>query len=275
MGLEGMIREHRRWLPIIGRVLLVLTFLEDGVRVATNWSEQVSFLTFEGNNWCMPHFLASIFMAYTLFAQFAGGLLVVLNKAVTFASMLLLVFMAFVMAIYGFGLPEYVHHQGRWRFIFRSMAIVGGLLMLIADEQCRKARESHYFAGVPVLEPLKFAHSLQAAGRVMIALLCVQYYWHGWVYGIICTVASVSIIVGFGTRYSSFFLAMFMTVSNFVGNFFWDVFPSDWDAFFYFFFQDLSILGGNAGRISSFTSAHKRQCTTQQMKVYFDRTLHG
>lgn len=221
---------------------------EDGYRIITKWQEQLAYLTqsYPDVLISIPYVFAIAFLIFSVLAQGVGAFLVLINKKITFAASLLLAFIFFLILIYGFALPASLHHQGRWAFIFRSLSIVGGLLMLIADEKCRKASaSSYYFAGIPVLEePLKMAHALQAAGRLLLAVLCFQFYWHGWVYGVITTVCALSIIVGFGTTYSSLFLSVFLAVANIVGNTFWDVHDDMYDATLYFFFQDLSGLGG-------------------------------
>mmetsp|Transcript_15804 Transcript_15804/g.30934 ORF Transcript_15804/g.30934 Transcript_15804/m.30934 type:complete len:269 (-) Transcript_15804:88-894(-) len=241
---EEFFSEYKSYLPVLGRVLIVLTFVEDTYRIMTNWEMQLSFLEHSENNFSFPHFLAVPFLLFTLVAQALGGLLVILNKKIQFACTMLLVFMGFLILVYGFGMPEYVHHHGRLRFLFRSMSIIGGLLMLIADDRVRQAREANYFAGVPVLDPLKMANAMQLAGRGMLALMCFQFYTHGYVFGALCTLASVAVLAGFQTKYMALAMTLLLTVSNLVAHNFWDSHPDDYDAAIYFFFQDMSVMGG-------------------------------
>lgn len=43
-GPLGARSETNRYLPAIGRFLIVVTFLEDALRIITQWSEQLSYL---------------------------------------------------------------------------------------------------------------------------------------------------------------------------------------------------------------------------------------
>lgn len=205
----------------------------------------MSYLTESSLPFSIPRFLAIPFLSFAVGSQMIGAFFVLINKKISFAACLLLVFVFVLVLVYGVALPQAVQLQGRWMFLFRNLAIVGGLLMLIADDKCRKAASNHYFPGVPILEePLKMAHALQATGRLLLAVLCFQFYWHGWIYGVITTLCAISIVVGFGTTYSSLFLAAFLAVANIVGNTFWDEHGEMYDAAQYLFFQDLSGLGG-------------------------------
>lgn len=203
---------------------------------------QISFLCHPENPFQFPTFLAQIFLCFTLISQLLGGFLVVINKQIKFAATILLIFMGFLMLVYGFALPEYVHHNGRLRFLFRSMSIIGGLLMLIADARNQEEREKTSFDfGV---DPLKMVSTLQFAGRVMLAVMCFQFYTHGYIFGALCTIGSVAVMVGFHTNYFSLGMTILLTVSNLVAHNFWDAHADDYDATMYFFFQDLSVLGG-------------------------------
>lgn len=241
-SVENSLSQYRQWFPTIGRILIVLTFMEDSYRILTGWSMQISFLCHPDNPFQFPVWLAHIFLLFTLTSQLIGGFLVIVNKQIKFACALLLVFMGFLMLVYGFALPEYVHHNGRLRFLFRSMSIVGGLLMLIADARIREERNKISFDfGV---DPLKMATSIQFAGRIMLAVTCVQFYSHGYFFGVLCTAGSVAVILGFQTKYVSLAMTLLLFVSNLLAHNFWDVHEDDYDATIYFFFQDLSILGG-------------------------------
>jgi len=240
--LESSIMQYRQHLPTIGRILIVLTFLEDSWRIAIGWNMQVSFLCHPENHFQFPTFLAHIFLMFTLLSQLVGGTLVVVNKQIKFACTTLLVFMGFLMLVYGFALPDYVHHNGRLRFLFRSLSIIGGLLMLIADARIREEREKISFDfGV---DPLSMAKYIQLGGRIALALQCIQFYTHGYIFGILCTVAALAVVFGFHTKYASLGMALLLTVSNLAAHNFWDMYDDDYDATIYFLFQDLSVLGG-------------------------------
>ena len=41
---DGELAERSRYLPAIGRFLIVVTFLEDALRIITQWSDQLVYL---------------------------------------------------------------------------------------------------------------------------------------------------------------------------------------------------------------------------------------
>jgi uncharacterized membrane protein YphA (DoxX/SURF4 family) len=250
---EKALRDNRKWLPFIGRVFLVSTFLEDAYRIMTNWDVQASFLTSEHNTFVFNDAVAKSFLGLCFFAEAVGGVLILLNKFVKYAASLLLGYMLFLIVVYGFGLPDWVHHQGRLRFFIRSAALAGGLMMIIADASFRSKENERNrgFAGVPMLDVNKAANYLQLVGRFLMAGLCLQFWTHeshSWgqmiVYGGIASIASVMVVLGYKAKYSSLLLATFLTGTHILINNFWEKTPAHMDALQYFFFQDLSILGG-------------------------------
>lgn len=43
-ALDKLLTGHRRYMPAIGRFLIVVTFLEDALRIITQWSDQILYL---------------------------------------------------------------------------------------------------------------------------------------------------------------------------------------------------------------------------------------
>lgn len=245
--LESMIREYREWLPFIGRILLVLTNIEDGVRLAFNFSEQSSFLMGNHVSFPFPTWLAFMYLSFSLFAQLVGSSLIVANKKMRFAAGLLLVFKFSILIIYGFSMPAWVHAQGRYRFLTRVMSISGGLCMLIAHDMYQEQRQKGYFAGLPgLMEPSQLATYLQTAGRFMLAFQFAGMFNYGWVVGLIMMAPAVLVAVGFKTRYASLFLGLVLFIESTMGSLLSALMGtiSSFDSTVYFMCQDLSILGG-------------------------------
>ena len=63
-------------LPHLARMLLVATFLEDGIRMWTQWTEQREYIMIL---WGCGHFLASIFVFINLIGQI-GAVSMVVNR---------------------------------------------------------------------------------------------------------------------------------------------------------------------------------------------------
>jgi len=245
--LEGKIREYREWLPFFGRILLVLTNIEDGTRLAFNFNDQTKFLTGPHIGMPFPYWLAIVYLIFSLTSQLLGSLLVVTNKKMRFAAGLLLVFKFSIFIIYGFTMPAWVHAQGRYRFLTRIMSISGGLCMLIAHDMYQEQRTKGYFAGLPgLMEPSKLATYLQTAGRFMLAFQFAGMFNYGWVLGLIMMAPAVLVAIGFKTRYASLFLGFVLFAESTLGSLYSLITGGNnsVDTTFYFMCQDLSILGG-------------------------------
>ena len=67
---------HPQVLPHLARMLLVATFLEDGIRMWTQWTEQREYIMIL---WGCGHFLASIFVFINLIGQI-GAVSMVVNR---------------------------------------------------------------------------------------------------------------------------------------------------------------------------------------------------
>lgn len=246
---EERIREKRDWLPFVGRILLVLTNIEDGTRILFDFETQASYLTRPGNHIIFPYWLSYVFLSYSLFAQLVGSVSIVFNKKIRIGVSLLLVFKVLAFIVYGLGLPAYVHAQGRYRFLMRLLSISGGLCMLIAHDMYQQQRETGYFAGLPgLMEPSKLTVYLQTAGRVLLAFQAIGMFNYGWVMGFLMLLPAGLVLLGFKTRYAGLFLGLVLfvesTLSTVFGFLFGSIESYRVDSAVYFMCQDLSILGG-------------------------------
>merc|ERR1711970_773586 len=66
----------QRVLGTIGPILLVITFLEDGLRVMTRWSEQMNYLTGTRHGMGFSSWFAVFALITSIFLQIGGSLLV-------------------------------------------------------------------------------------------------------------------------------------------------------------------------------------------------------
>ncbi|KAA0189445.1 Surfeit locus protein 4 [Fasciolopsis buskii] len=65
-----LIRKTRRYLPHFSRLCLVSTFIEDGFRLTTQWSDQIDYIKAV---WHAPALLAGLFILINIVTQFVGS----------------------------------------------------------------------------------------------------------------------------------------------------------------------------------------------------------
>ncbi|KAM0723091.1 hypothetical protein Q7P37_001291 [Cladosporium fusiforme] len=208
------------YLPAIGRFLIVVTFLEDALRILTQWSDQLVYLHDYRH---IPSGITHLFLIVNVIAMFASSLMIIVRKHSEYAVMGLIGVV--VTQALGYGLIFDLN------FFLRNLSVMGGLLML--DEKDRKM----YF---------------QLAGRVLLIFLFIGFVFAGdWSIGrvaVICVglVACVMVVVGFKAKWSAIILVMILSVFNVFVNNFWTLHEHHPHKDFakYDFFQILSIVGG-------------------------------
>jgi hypothetical protein len=222
-----------------------VTFLEDGLRIVTQWSDQLYYLqTYRHFWWGFSHlflmlnvvtmFSCSFFVVSRRYTEYAiGGLLgVVVSQAL------------------GYGLLFDLN------FFFRNLSVVGGLLMVLSDSM---AQRKQIFAGLPSISETDRRKYFQLAGRVLLIFLFIGFVLHGeWsivrvLFSLVGFVACVMVVVGFKARLSATFLVMVLSLMNLLINNFWSLHHTSPARDFarYDFFSTLSIMGGLVLLVSS------------------------
>jgi hypothetical protein len=134
----------------IAMICLVLTFIDDGLREFKDVPAQCGYLENASNHIQMPHWLAMLYVLWSLVVQLgAGGYMIVYAIASPGARLLLphpdtgpwrhthkalwslAAFVLSSVVVYGFGQPASQHAQGRLVFILRNLGILGGVLLLL------------------------------------------------------------------------------------------------------------------------------------------------
>ena len=77
-----MYKRTRVVLPTIARMCLISTFLEDGLRMWFQWSEQREYMDM---SWGCGYVMATLFVLVNLVGQLGGCLLVLIQKQVPVA----------------------------------------------------------------------------------------------------------------------------------------------------------------------------------------------
>ncbi|KAJ8329254.1 hypothetical protein BDV3_006619 [Batrachochytrium dendrobatidis] len=227
------------FLPAIARFLLVVTFLEDAIRIITQWSDQTYYLTrHRGFN----HYLALMFLATNVSVMLVGSVLAICKKFTEIAVGGL--FAIIISQSIGYGL---IFDSN---FFFRNLSVTGGLLMLVADAMASKRKP--IFAGLPSLNQVDKNAYLQLFGRILLVFLFLTFIMTGefsilrLVISIIALIGCIMVVVGYKAKVTAWLLVAFLCISNVVLNNWWSLHHNHprKDFLKYDFFQTLSIVGG-------------------------------
>lgn len=236
---EAIIKHSRTILPTLGRLFLTSTFIEDGIRMWFQWSDQRDYVAY---HWGLPMFLGSLFVLYNLIAQLGGSGMVLFRKHVRVACSILLTVV----------LTQTIAYNVLWspNFFFRNLSLVGGLALLLT-ETFETGRKS-LFAGLPSLDDKKaHVNYIQLFGRVTLVFmfLTIQRWELSFFYLIETLLACIlmfAVTIGWKTKLCALALAGYLFIMNFLINPFWmlDANSPSRDLYKYDFFQTLSIIGG-------------------------------
>ena len=196
-SLEFAVQCYRSMLPAhppaiavrISIVMLVLTFIDDGLREFKDVPAQCGYLENASNNIHMPHWAAMLYVLWSLAVQLgAGGYMLVYAVAspgarlllphpssgpwrhIRVALWLLAAFVSSSVVVYGFGQPASQHAQGRLVFILRNLGILGGVLLLLGAGA--GSRPAHGFL-LLLARGMLAGHGLELAPVNSIALLSI------------------------------------------------------------------------------------------------------
>ncbi|EEH37156.1 surfeit locus protein [Paracoccidioides lutzii Pb01] len=226
------------YLPAIGRFLIVVTFLEDTLRIFTQWSDQLTYLReFRSIPWGITH----IFLILNIVAMVSCSVLVIARKHSEYAVAGLL--SVVVAQALGYGLIFDL------TFFLRNLSVIGGLLMVLSDSWVRK---KFVPAGLPQIDEKDRKMYIQFAGRVLLIFLFIGFVfagdWSFWrvLVSLFGLVACLMVVVGFKAKWSAIILVVILSIFNLLVNNFWTLHAKHPHKDFakYDFFQILSIVGG-------------------------------
>ncbi|KAI9320167.1 SURF4 family-domain-containing protein [Dichotomocladium elegans] len=231
------------YIPAAGRFLIVATFMEDAIRIPTQWEDQVVFMEERRH---FPWGLSHLFLALNVIVMAAGSGMVIAKKYTSYAVYGLLG--TVVAQAFGYGLVF------DFQFFLRNLSLIGGLMMVLSESMLNKDKKSSMmFAALPQLSDNDRRTYIQLAGRILLIFLFIGSAFHGdeWslvriVSSLLGLVASIMVVVGFKARWSAMFMVLFLSVFNILINNFWSTNHGYYkrDILKYDFFQTLSIVGG-------------------------------
>ncbi|KAM3507825.1 hypothetical protein MY10362_001551 [Beauveria mimosiformis] len=236
--LESVSEPIKPYLPAIGRFLIVVTFLEDALRIMTQWNDQLIYLRDYRH---IPSGITHIFLLANVLAMLACSILVIIRKYSDYAVAGLMGVV--VTQALGYGLIFDLN------FFLRNLSVIGGLIMVLSDSWVRKTKA---FAGLPTLDEKDRKMYFQLAGRVLLIFLFVGFVFSGsWtIWRVLVSIlgagACVMVVVGFKAKFSATLLVVILSIFNLFVNNFWTLHEHHPQKDFakYDFFQILSIVGG-------------------------------
>ncbi|XP_016118268.1 surfeit locus protein 4-like, partial [Sinocyclocheilus grahami] len=151
------LRVTKQYLPHIARLCLISTFLEDGIRMWFQWSEQKEYIE---TTWGCGFFLATLFVLINLLGQLGGCILILSRNFVQYACF----------GLFGIIALQTVAYSILWdpKFLMRNLALGGGLLLLLAES---RSEGRSMFAGVPTMRESSPKQYMQLGGRVLLVLM--------------------------------------------------------------------------------------------------------
>jgi len=243
---------RKRFLSAAGPTFLVMTFIEDGLRIFLRWGEQHHYMT---KRMGLGQVTGALVLLMSAAVQIGGAALVlrpalIKPSRVKLGSYLLLGFVALQPFMYG--------QVTDADFMCRSITLAGGFLLLIWAEN-EKRHESE-FTGLPQAESTASADRLQLSGRLLLTFLFLFQAIHGEKGGLhsvltapslfnilsslLLLALSLMVCVGFHTEWSSLALSVVLLLSAVYMYPFWAVHERLFDYYKYYFFQTLSVIGG-------------------------------
>ncbi|MEJ1271795.1 surfeit gene 4 [Cricetulus griseus] len=225
------LRVTKQYLPHVARLCLISTFLEDGIRMWFQWSEQRDYID---TTWSCGYLLASSFVFLNLLGQLNNCLqhfvgLEVSDEVCSF----------WVVRVESLALSLST---------CRNLALGGGLLLLLAES---RSEGKSMFAGVPTMRESSPKQYMQLGGRVLLVLMFMTLLhfdasFFSIVQNIVGTALMILVAIGFKTKLAALTLVVWLFAINVYFNAFWTipVYKPMHDFLKYDFFQTMSVIGG-------------------------------
>uniref|UniRef100_A0A7S0XID0 Surfeit locus protein 4 n=1 Tax=Erythrolobus madagascarensis TaxID=708628 RepID=A0A7S0XID0_9RHOD len=234
------------YLPLITRVLIVATFVEDGIRCFYEFGGQVDFLK---HQYGIPKAICGILIVITTIMSLLGAALILTQKPQLekFGCYALISFVLYQQAMYGRHSPI---GSGNFGFLMRNLCLAGTLLMLLV--QGRMSQGHTALPGIPDPgDKTTTVTYIQLAARALIVLLSLEFLSTLGPIGTLTTIpVLLAVLAGYKSQISGSLLLLIYFLHNVINSAFWSVRTDSYRGEFdrevkrYEFVQTISIMGG-------------------------------
>jgi ER-derived vesicles protein len=237
------------YLPTLVRLLLVATFMEDGVRVMFELTHQADFLR---HQYSMPAWFAIALLIANVAVSFVGVALVVGQRRIargkfeTHGSYLLLFCVCYQQALYGRHSPI---GSGNLGFLVRNLCLSGSLILIGAQTRIaggQSALPLGLLDGAHAPNKKQTAAYMQLASRILLVLFALEFLTTlGTVLTIFAVPVILAVLVGFHLEISGSILLALYFFHNILNSAFWTASGTYMrEIMRYEFVQGLSIMAG-------------------------------
>jgi len=236
---EQCLSKTKHVLPHMGRLCLCATFIEDGIRMITQWGEQRDYID---STWGCGWFLAVCFVLINLFGQIGSSVLILSRKHVQPACY----------ALFGIICLQTIAYSILWdiKFLARFLSLIGAVLLLLAENQ---KSGGNIFAQNIMFDDAnqKNKNYMLLSGRLLLVLMFLSLMHLKFspleIIRNIIGIALISMItIGFKTKLMSVVMVLWLLGMNLVFNDFWRHRTASimYDFKKYDFFQTMTVIGG-------------------------------
>lgn len=246
-NLRKLRKQAAPYLPFACRLLLVSTFLEDGLRILFEMHHQIDFLRHE---YYMPSFIAGLLLLLNVGVSFVAVAFILGRKKLARgkyenqAAYALIGCVLYQQIMYGRHSPV---GSGNLGFFVRNLCLSGSLLLISCESRLAAGRSALPMGLLDGHADQQTTVSyMQLASRIMLVLLGLEFVATlGTVGTIFALPVIIAVLVGFYLEVAGSILLILYFWHNVLNSAFWSVRGSYLSQIMqYEFFQTLSIMGG-------------------------------
>lgn len=213
------------YLPFLCRVLLVSTFIEDGIRIFFEMRHQIDFLKHE---YMIPSFIATLMLLLNIFISFVAVVFILGRKKIArgmyenYASYALIACVVYQQILYGRHSPI---GSGNVGFLVRNLCLSGSLLLITCQSRMASGRSALPMGLLDGQTDKKTTVSyLQLASRILLVLLAIEFSFTLGTIGTILTIpVIIAVLVGYQLEISGGILLILYLAHNIIQSAFWSV----------------------------------------------------